>query len=101
MKKYKIRYLPFFEEQLIAIIQYIVFKLNNAEIAENLYDLIKNEILKRSNMPEAYQPFKIINGKKYYRLNVKSYSIFYTVSGNTMQIRRIYYGKRDFKKLFY
>ena len=88
--------------QLKEILYYIRIELNNEIASKNLYDTIKNEIIRHSYTPEAYKPFIITKDKrKYYRFNVKSYSIFYTVNNDTMEIRRIYYGKREFKKLLY
>ena len=60
-----------------------------------------NEIEKRSNNPEAYEKY-ISNRKRknlYYRIYVKNYTIFYTIINDTMQVRRILYSKRNFKKM--
>ena len=55
----------------------------------------------RSEAPEAYEVFKTIkNGEvKYYKINVKNYTIFYVVKNNIMEIRRIYYSQRNFDNL--
>lgn len=36
---------------------------------------------------------------KYYKINVKNYTIFYVVKDSVMEIRRIYYGQRNFDNL--
>lgn len=100
-KTYEIRYLPTFVSQFNAILYYITYELNNKIAAENFYNEVIRQIEIRSNAPESYEVFKLIdNGKiKYYKINVKNYTIFYVVEGNIMEIRRIYYSRRNFEKL--
>lgn len=35
----------------------------------------------------------------YYKIYVKNYIVFYTVKGDTMEVRRILYSRRNFDKL--
>ena len=52
-------------------------------------------------MPERYpRPKDLALAAKGYRyLAVKNYLVFYVVSGDTVQIRRILYGHRDYLSL--
>lgn len=100
-KKCEIRYLPTFISQFNNILYYITYELKNKIAADNFYNEVVKQIEIRSNAPEAYEFFKTIKGKKikYYKINVKNYSIFYIVKDNVMEIRRIYYSKRNFDNL--
>lgn len=100
-KKCKIRYLPTFISQLNNILYYITYEFKNKIAAENLYNQVVKQIEVRSNAPESYEVFKTIKGEKikYYKINVKKYTIFYVVKDNTMEIRRIYYSQRNFDYL--
>ena len=63
---------------------------------------IRDTIFERSNAPESFQRFESdkIRSDIYYRINVgKSYSIFYIVKGEIMEIRRILYSARDIESL--
>lgn len=100
-KKYEIRYLPTFISQLNNILYYITYELKNKIAADNFYNEVVKQIEIRSNAPEAYEVFKTIKNEKvkYYKINVKNYTIFYVVKDNVMEIRRIYYSQRNFENL--
>lgn len=100
-KKYEVTYLPLFYRDLDEIIDYIMYKLNNVIAANKLLDDIKQEIESRAYNPDTYEKYKSTRKRKdtYYRIYVKNYTIFYTVKDNTMEIRRILYGRRNFTKL--
>lgn len=100
-KKYKIILLPLFHNDLRQIIYYIVYKLKNAIAANNLNNKILEEIEKRSYYPEYYEKYRSLKHRNYtyYRIYIKNYIIFYTVSDNIMEVRRILYSKRNFKNL--
>ena len=100
-KKYKIKYLPLFYNDLDKITDYIIYKLNNEIVANNFVNELENEINKRAYNPEAYE--KYISTRKrqytYYKIYVKNYIVLYTVKDNTMEVRRILYSRRNFDKL--
>ena len=100
-KKYDIRYLPTFISQFNHILYYITYELKNKIAADIFYNEVVKQIEIRSKNPEAYEVFKTIEeGKsKYYKINVKNYTVFYVVKDNVMEIRRIYYGQRNFDNL--
>ncbi len=95
-KKYNIKYTPRFMSQLHEILFHIRFELKNDIAAENLANDIIKAIEKRSNSPESFQVYKKYSKQIiYYRINVKSYSIFYEVENNTMIVVAIYYSKKN------
>ncbi len=87
-KKYEIRYLPIFISQFNNILYYITYELKNKIAADNFYNEIVKQIEKRSNAPESYEVFKTFSdGKiKYFKTNVKNFTIFYIVNGNKKDI---------------
>lgn len=97
-KKYQTRYFPIFYSDLDKITLYIKKELNNIIAANKLLDEIEKEIEKRAYNPENYEKY-ILKGTTYYRIYVKKYIVFYTVKDQIMEMRRILYGKRNFKKL--
>lgn len=100
-KKYNIEYTPTFMSQFHEILFHIRFELQNDIVAETMMNEVIEAIEKRSNSPESFQVFrKYKNGKiKYYRINVKSYSIFYEVINEIMKVNAIFYSKRDLDEL--
>ena len=100
-KKYEIRYLSTFISQLNNILFYITYELKNKIAVDNFYNEVVKQIEIRSNAPESYEVFKTIQDKqiKYYKINVKNFTIFYVVKENVMEIRRIYYSQRNFDDL--
>lgn len=100
-KEYIVRYLPTFTLQFNNILHYIVYELRNKKAAETLYNEVITQIETRSKWPKAYEIFKITDsGKsKYYKINVKNYAIFYVVKENIMEVRRIYYSRRNFEDI--
>lgn len=103
MKKqsYKLTFLPLFEEDLIAITDYIANTLNNPSAAHNLIDDIETAIINRLKMPLSFAPYKSSKLRRhtYYRINVRNFSVFYVVIGNTMEVRRLLYSKQNIDEL--
>ena len=100
-KKYEIRYLPTFISQFNNILYYITYELKNKIAADNFYNEVVKQIEARSNDLESYEVFRTLKDEKikYYKINVKNYTIFYVVKNNVMEIRRIYYSQRNFENL--
>lgn len=101
MKKYKLSFLPLFEEDLNEIVDYITTDLQNPSAADRLVGDIELAINKRLEAPLSFAPFR--SSKKrphpYYRINVRNFSVFYVVINDTMEVRRVLYSKRDLDKL--
>ena len=99
--KYKIKYLPTFSNQLNSILYYFAYELKNKIVAENFYKEVMQKIEKRSISPASFEIFKKTKeeGVNWYRIQVKKFTIFYVVKGDTMEVRRTLYSRRIFDKL--
>jgi len=99
-KRYKLRFLPLFEEDLNGIVDYISLRLGNPVAAEDLVDRVERAIYERLAYPEAFAPYRSTRDRPhpYYWIPVKNYMIFYVVIGDVMEVRRILYSRRDLSK---
>lgn len=99
-KSYKLRFLPLFEDDLNEIVDYIAIRLHNPTAADRMVDEVRAAIRKRSTCPEAFEPYPSTRERKYpyYRIYVGSYTIFYVVIGDIMEVRRILYSKGNLPK---
>lgn len=100
-KRYELRILPLFEEDLNEIVDYITFRLQNPIAAEHLVDDIEGAIRERLHCAEAFEPYRSAKERQYpyYRIQVRNFTIFYVVIGNVMEVRRILYSRRDLSKM--
>lgn len=99
MDKYKIKIYPTAKQDLIDIIDYL--NTLSPEAALRYYDLLTEQIASLSHMPERCpRPKDLALAARGYRcLVVEKYLVFYVVDGDTVQIRRILYGRRDYTAL--
>ena len=100
-KHYELRFLSLFEEDLNEIVDYITYRLRNPVAAENLVDAVEAAIQERLPNAEAFEPYQSSRERKYpyYRIRVKNFMIFYVVIDNVMEVRRILYGRRNWKEI--
>lgn len=100
-KDYKLRFLPLFEDDLNKIVDYIAFELHNPIAAEQLVAAVQQAIFERLPFAESFEPFHSVRDRKYpyYRIAVKNYTVFYVVIGDTMEVRRILYSRRDWNNI--
>ena len=100
-KRYKLSFLPLFEQDLNEIVDYISIDLNNPKAARKLVDDIEKAILKRLETPLIYAPYQSSKIRKYpyYKIKVKNFLIFYVVIEDTMEVRRILYSRRNIDSL--
>lgn len=98
---YTIKYLSSFDKEFNEILYYITYILQNKIAAENLLKSVDIAINKRSINPKNFEIYKSNKKRKYnfYKINIKSFTIFYTVRNNTMEIVHILYKKRNFNNL--
>ncbi len=96
-KKYRIRYLPLFEQDLVQAVSYITNVLKNPDAAEKLANDVEAAILERLHNPLAFEPYPSVKKRKYpyYRIYVRNYVVYYVVMGDIMEVRRFLYGARD------
>lgn len=101
MEKYKLSFLPLFEEDLNKIVDYISTDIQNPSAADRLVGDIESAIYKRLEAPLSFAPYRSVKMRPhpYYRINVRSFSVFYVVIDDTMEVRRVLYSKRDLDKL--
>lgn len=57
--RYKLRYLPLFENDLYNAASYISHKLDNPDAARRLVDEVEKAILERLDMPLSFEPFSV------------------------------------------
>ncbi len=105
-KRYKLRYLPLFYEDLEQAVLYIAHNLNNPEAARKLLNTVESAILKRLDSAESFEPYHSLKERQYpyYRIYVNSYIIYYVIIDDEgpdkiMEIRRFLYHKRNHRQL--
>lgn len=101
-KKYRLRYLPHFYEDLDEKLTYIAEKLENPKAANDLLDKVEKAILTRLPVAESFEPYHSVRERKYayYRIYVDNYTIYYVVIDDDkddliMEVRRFLYNKQD------
>lgn len=99
-ENYQLRFLPLFEKDLNAIVDYISQSLQNPRAAHDLLNAVERADTKLAR-PLAFPAYPSIHKRRhpYYYIRVKNLIIFYVVLGNTMEVRRILYSKRNFEDL--
>ena len=99
MEQYEVRIFLSAQQDLLDVIDYL--NTLSKEVALNNYDRLTSEISSLSIMPERCpRPRDLALAAKGYRyLVVGNYLVFYVLSGNIVQIRRILYARRDYKQL--
>ena len=97
METYKVLIFPTAEQDLSDIVDYL--NTLSPDAALRYYDLLTEEIASLAQMPNRCpKPRDLALAAKGYRyLIVKDYIVFYVVSGNTVEIRRIVYGRRNYQ----
>lgn len=99
MEKYKVKIYPAAKQDLLDIVDHL--NTLSPDAALRYYDLLTEEIAGLSYMPERCpRPKDLALAAKGYRcLLVKNYLVFYVVDRDTVQIRRVLYGRRDYSSL--
>lgn len=99
METYKINIFPTAKRDMEDVIAYL--NTLSPEAALRYYDLLVDEIASLAKMPERCpRPKDLALAAKGYRyLIVQNYLVFYVVVGDTVQIRRILYARRDYQSL--
>ncbi len=94
-KKYRLRYLPLFYEDLDEKVTYILEKLKNPKAANDLLDKVEAAIMERLPVAESFEPYHSVRERRYayYRIYVDNYIIYYVVIDDNpndlvMEVRR-------------
>ena len=105
-KKYRLRYLPLFYEDVDEKITYIAEKLKNPKAASDLLDKVEKALLDRLPVAESFEPYHSIRERKYayYRIYVDNFIIYYVVIDDdevspNMEVRRFLYNRQDQRRL--
>ena len=98
-EKYTLEYLPLFDEELSAAVNYIALKLRNPQAARELVDRTEAAILKRLFAPESFESVPSVKDREhpYYRIAVGNYLVLYCVIGKVMEVRRFVYAPSDWQ----
>ena len=101
-KKYSLRYLPLFYEDLDEKVTYILEKLKNPKAANDLLDKVEAAIMERLPVAESFEPYYSIRERRYayYRIYVDNYIIYYVVIDDNpndlvMEVRRFLYNRQN------
>lgn len=96
MEKYKLLIFPSAKQDLREIVDYI--NEFSPDAALKVYDEIVEKIGSLSQMPMRCPWVKnpVLKAKGYRMLVVRNYLVFFIVSGNAVEIRRIIYGQRQY-----
>lgn len=99
MENYKIKIFPRAKQDMEEVIDYL--NTLSPDVALKYYDLLVEEIAGLSQIPERCpRPKDLALAARGYRyLIVKNYLVFYVIAGDTVQIRRILYARRNYKGL--
>ena len=99
MGKYKIKIYSTAKMDLKDIISYL--NTLSPQVAIKYYDLIVEKIGSLAEMPErcSFVRDVVLKAKGYRYLIVENYLVFFVVKADTVQIRRILYGKRNYEWL--
>ena len=100
MEKYELKIFPSAEQDLKDITDYL--NELSPEAALKMYDEIVDSIASLERMPMRCPLSKkniVLRAKEYRMLIVNNYVVFYVVSGNIVQIRRILFGRRRYEFL--
>ena len=98
IKRYEIRYLPLFQNDLRQIVQYILNTLKNSDAAEAIVDSIEKAIVTRSYCAESFKPYPSTRNRElpYYAIYVNNYVVYYVVIDHQiMEVRRCLNKGRD------
>jgi plasmid stabilization system protein ParE len=100
-EKYRLRYLPLFEDDLAEARDYIVDNLHNPQAALRLIEETERAILKRAESPQSFAPFPSRRARPhpYYVIHVRNFSVFYVLLDGIMEVRRFIYSRRDLERL--
>ena len=101
-KKYRLRYLPLFYEDLDEKVTHILEKLKNPKAANDLLDKVEAAIMERLPVAEAFEAYHSVRERRYayYRIYVDNYIIYYVVIDDklndlVMEVRRFLYNGQN------
>lgn len=99
MERHELKIFPLAEQDLKDIIDYL--NVLSLQAALKIYDEIIENISSLEQIPMRCPLVKntVLRAKEYRMLMVHNFIVFYVISGKTVQIRRILYGRRQYEFL--
>ena len=99
--EYEAQYLPLALSDLEEIFRYICTTLEAPAAANNLRSEIDNAVQNLCLFPYAHGVYRTEKALKneYRKVTVKNFSVFYTVTGDIVEIHRVIYSKRNMDML--
>ena len=97
---YKIVYLPLAESDLMEALDYIAYKLDAPQAANDLLEAFDETVQSIAEFPYAYEPYWTDRPMRdeIRKVPVKNYVLYYTVYQDRVEIRRFIHGRRDRSK---
>lgn len=97
MEMYNVKIYKTAQQDLREIVDYLNTLSHTSSI--NYYDLIIEKIGSLTEMPKRFALLKDtgLRLRGYRALIVDKYMVFYVIKGDTVQIRRILYGRRQYE----
>ncbi|MBR0313141.1 MAG: type II toxin-antitoxin system RelE/ParE family toxin [Oscillospiraceae bacterium] len=99
---HKIVYLPIAEDDILAAVEYIAYKLDNPSAAEALLDELDKTVERVARFPyssELYRTDRPMR-KEIRMVSVKNYVLYYAVTEETVEMQRLIHRRRDKTQLF-
>ena len=99
MEQYNVKIFPTAQNDLKSIVDYL--NTLSSEAAMQYYDLIVESVGTLRTLPErcALARDAQLRLRGYRLLHVKNYTVFFVVKGDTVEVRRILYAKRQYEGL--
>ena len=99
-RPYTLRFLPLFEHDLNSAVDYIAYALKKPDAAMKLIGDVEGAIYRRVKNPGAFEAFHSLREREhpYYRIGMGNYNVFYVVIGDAMEVRRLLYSGRDWRR---
>ena len=99
---HKIVYLPIAEDDILAAVEYIAYKLDNPSAAEALLDELDKTAERVAQSPYSSGLYRTDRPmrKEIRMVSVKNYVLYYAVTEETVEIQRLIHGRRDRTQLF-
>ena len=100
-RRYSVRYLPLFWEDLSAAASYIAFELQNPAAAERLVNSVEAGIFEHLKNPTMAATYRTTRERPlpYYWFGVGNYMVFYVVIGDVVEVRRFLYKARNIESM--
>jgi len=100
MDEYNVTISPAAQNDLHDVIEHL--ETLSPESAASYFDLFMDKTVSLSTTPESCPLARDtqLRLRGYRLLPIENYIVFYVVSGNTVEIRRILYARRQYERLF-